>query len=1185
MASSIECFCDALCLLIEPPQDNGDLEKKFELNIRNACKKLSIEDIGHLSTLDLYGVKAENLNDVRWRWVVLALHIFISMKECGNTEETLLSVRQEKAVRTSLEFVISLGLLPSLLPGVGIPIDKRCSAATVEWVKGTGTAVKNPVSVIELYERLAGVTKVLLSLVNSGYFRGLVLSRHLSDLLAALCQLSMAPLKKPESDASRGGSKGNLVKDKLGPSSSGKEVGDSKEEGAVARIFSRPKEEINKKTLMVEIEEKTKPSSKPYSNFQMTEDFWNRLQVDRQLFTGALKTFVKSTHQPLLIRDLLLLQGSPNKAGEKGKPAPPWLRRGCASILNTCLFRKGGVIATVQAICDVFSAPQPHTDSWAQHMVLGKLITMAISSKKDDKEWCGAICSQVIELLSADNLKNCKDYARAGVTCICMLLASEEKICQTNIIDPLMEPLKALDSQSFTPDGISERTLEPDPLTVDGRISGSASSEPDRSEQVLISEVAHKRDGLVNDSVSLCDINHCLSVLDFCFVENDPGMSLPLNLMAPAFRVLLREYRDKRLGSESTAILTRLLVKFITSCPDDSVLYEALDSVLFVGCDSFECLKNMAEKEGSNEDTCEPKNLEEIEERLLKDLMEKHLNLEKIGKVVEEIGAGEELGWGSSPILELVSAKGNGQAAEVVFRYVLQALPKGGENAGEHGDWLVSIAKQSVATQLLCHLLEVPSVNDQVRRDPKDVVSFLGNFLAKEAEKVFKRDIRDEEKDGNSTTLSDEGIGRNSDPSLLNVSGEEAFPSILDLGLNESDGDAGKKAGEDSQPSGQSHSEFVLVTLLILKSLCEAPSGRNEQEWWAPFRQILPQVRAFRRESSCPEVRAMAEDVACAILTRGKSGSKKTGATVRTKQSQDSFSKELGNKSVPSASKKDHNEDLEEAEKSGDALNFEEAVAMAQENAVHLRGHALISLTKLLSSKDPVAMRNQTMLLQIFQENLKHDDSYIYLAAINGLEKLGYIFPDQVLETLSDEFAEISVVQAGNEAFNDVRLKVGEALLRVTRTLGEMAPKYSCLLLNSFLGGVRDGDGMVRASSLSNLGEVCKILSFRLGPIATEVLWCVRCVLETDCVAEARRAAVLVVTLLLQGMGVEVFKVLETILPELYRTLKSVRSNDPDEVVQLHAQLALEEVDRVTLQFLFPPQKLEKKIFVLDPPS
>lgn len=58
-------------------------------------------------------------------------------------------------------------------------------------------------------------------------------------------------------------------------------------------------------------------------------------------------------------------------------------------------------------------------------------------------------------------------------------------------------------------------------------------------------------------------------------------------------------------------------------------------------------------------------------------------------------------------------------------------------------------------------------------------------------------------------------------------------------------------------------------------------------------------------------------------------------------------------------------------------------------------------------------------------------------------------------------------------------------------------------------------------------------------------------------------------------------QVLSEVLLDLYRALKWVVRSDPDEISVLHAQLALEELDHVARRFIFPEQKLQKKIVVL----
>merc|ERR1711936_444022 len=105
----------------------------------------------------------------------------------------------------------------------------------------------------------------------------------------------------------------------------------------------------------------------------------------------------------------------------------------------------------------------------------------------------------------------------------------------------------------------------------------------------------------------------------------------------------------------------------------------------------------------------------------------------------------------------------------------------------------------------------------------------------------------------------------------------------------------------------------------------------------------------------------------------------------------------------------------------------------------------------------------------------------------------------------------------GEEKEVKIRTKVGEALVQVTRELGEVAPKYKTLLLNSFFSVANDSDSLVRASGLSLLGEICKLLRFSLGNMTAELLnhlaTCAR-----DQEPQVRAAAVMVLTMVLQGL-------------------------------------------------------------------
>ncbi|CAH1985968.1 unnamed protein product [Acanthoscelides obtectus] len=244
------------------------------------------------------------------------------------------------------------------------------------------------------------------------------------------------------------------------------------------------------------------------------------------------------------------------------------------------------------------------------------------------------------------------------------------------------------------------------------------------------------------------------------------------------------------------------------------------------------------------------------------------------------------------------------------------------------------------------------------------------------------------------------------------------------------------------------------------------------------------------------------------------------------------------------------------------------------------RGHGLMTLAKLLEKKDKDALERKQFLLNLFQQNLKNEDSYIYLSAIGGLAALADVFPDTVLNVLCEEYSDTS--KKYNDDGHEVRMKLGETLVRVTKILGDMAPKYKPLLLNTFLAGAKDDDDLVRTSSLSNLGEICRVLGYKLGTIITEVLVCVHAIISTDKSPQARRAAVTVLRQLFIGLDTGMIEFLkEEILP-IYRTLKAIYSDDKDDVMRLQAQLALEELNENVKNFVFPnPQLSDRKVVVL----
>lgn len=102
----------------------------------------------------------------------------------------VLSVSQEKTLAGAVQLVVSLGLCPYLAPGVGVPLARRSSFGTVV-EKLLGQRGDSAAS-----RRLFTTTRVLLQFAELSSAATLVFTRHLCDLMAALCQLGYQPRKR-----------------------------------------------------------------------------------------------------------------------------------------------------------------------------------------------------------------------------------------------------------------------------------------------------------------------------------------------------------------------------------------------------------------------------------------------------------------------------------------------------------------------------------------------------------------------------------------------------------------------------------------------------------------------------------------------------------------------------------------------------------------------------------------------------------------------------------------------------------------------------------------------------------------------------------------------------------------------------------------------------------------------------
>lgn len=161
----------------------------------------------------------QNSVDVTWSFTSQALLLLLCLKETMihlaadftpgkpnlKTPEAApalspdtLSISQQKTVQSALQFVVTLGICPYLMPGVGVPLRRRTEFGAV--VQDVVCLEAPPHATRRLYTSC----KVLLNVARHASLGSLIFCRHFGDIAAGLCQLGFCSTKrkppKPEGE-------------------------------------------------------------------------------------------------------------------------------------------------------------------------------------------------------------------------------------------------------------------------------------------------------------------------------------------------------------------------------------------------------------------------------------------------------------------------------------------------------------------------------------------------------------------------------------------------------------------------------------------------------------------------------------------------------------------------------------------------------------------------------------------------------------------------------------------------------------------------------------------------------------------------------------------------------------------------------------------------------------------------
>uniref|UniRef100_A0A8C8S1H7 Transport and golgi organization 6 homolog n=1 Tax=Pelusios castaneus TaxID=367368 RepID=A0A8C8S1H7_9SAUR len=869
-----------------------------------------------------------------------------------------LSISQQRTVQSALQFVITLGLCPYLLPGVGLPLKSRTEFSAV--VRDVVSPNMAPTAVHRLYASCTA----LLQIAEHPSLGILILTRHLGDLIAGLCQLGFCP---------------------------------TKEKGEQAR----PLEELK----------------------DLTEEKRTRCRE-------ALQSVLDRVYQPLVVRELLILQGGSKQAlhtpGQEVKPllaqAPAWLRRLCGHLLSERLTRPNGVQLVVRGILEGAgtgaaggSGAEAAAADWRKCDMVARILASCPQQSLSLEDYYQQVCPQVLDLLHIQDKLTAHQFQRVATTTLLTMAREHPQLSVKYLLHPMLAPLLRCW-------GTAEAAMEDLPAGT-----------------VLVREA---------------ELSSCVEDVFKVYVVGNELSPVLLETLQPALGVIFSLYCFTKqnvchLRSPCQEILLWVLEK-----SEREVALSTLEG--FAGLGTMQFLHPLCQFQAASEGGAMitvRETISDEDEVLYQKVSSEQWQMEMLVDLLTHCQKSGLAGdFFICCLKELTHVAAEAEAS-------LDAVPLPCEHLEQpHSQHLAGQQKKLRVLQLLAMLCE--SVSDTVFTGIAQVVEFVAATL------------------------------------------QRACASIAQ--------------GSEGTVEAQTLSMSMGLAAAVLGGAVELKSGD-----FAVLKQLVPLLEEISRVHPEPVIQELAVDLRITICTHGafstpavdtaaqttlgkKPGSSRQGGQTHTNPAERPEDKtvRLSREQPPSNENARHtNSSL--ASNSGESSmqkecpagtptaepiscvqapqHLQELLLSAYDPEIPVRAAALRSLSRLIEQRDPEGLEIQEKLLKVFLENLEHEDSFVYLSAIQGVALLSDVYPEQILPSLLAQYEGTAGLQTA-----ETRMKVGEVLMRVTRALGDMVSQYRAPLIHAFLRGTRDPDSTLRASSLSNLGEVCQRLHFQLGSVIQE---------------------------------------------------------------------------------------------------
>ncbi|XP_058453941.1 transport and Golgi organization protein 6 [Malaya genurostris] len=242
------------------------------------------------------------------------------------------------------------------------------------------------------------------------------------------------------------------------------------------------------------------------------------------------------------------------------------------------------------------------------------------------------------------------------------------------------------------------------------------------------------------------------------------------------------------------------------------------------------------------------------------------------------------------------------------------------------------------------------------------------------------------------------------------------------------------------------------------------------------------------------------------------------------------------------------------------ATPYQTAFSLLSDPEPYCKVYGTTLMLRLLKERDKETLASKHAILIVALNNLRSVESYAFLNSVRLLVGLCGCLESETIEALTKEY------QTEVDSDVDYRLKVGEALIKTVEMIGPIAFKYRDQLINCFLHESQSPIDEFRSSSLANLGNVCRILSYQVHNFFYEIFIVIKSTIETDRCLPVRRAAIFVLSQLIEG--IDNLLAFQDYLLLVYRFLKFVVTTEQDDVTRVQACVALDHLKAKTTEFL-----------------